>query len=116
MFSLALFVRGADPQHLIYTVMAYLLRDRVITDHIIVLIIPDKRPWADVIPCPIMAQYHFFFYIPLKILKFNTGIRINRRVYLIHVIVDTLVHCFYAPGDQYLAVKLLRLMTADKAL
>ena len=68
------------------------------------------------IPCPIMPQFHFFFYIPLIILEFDLFILGYRIMNCIYRIIDTLIHCLDSSGHKYLTLQLLCIVFADQRL
>ena len=66
------------------------------------------------IPCSVVAQNHFFFYIPLKILKLDPCIAVDGIMDLINIIIDAFIHRLDPAGDQNLTVKLPGFISADQ--
>ncbi len=66
--------------------------------------------------CTVMAQNHFFFYIPLEILEFDLPIRRDRIMDLVHAVINTLVHGLDPSGDVDLALQFRRFVFTDLRL
>ena len=114
LFSFPLVSRKGNLQHFIHAVMLDLVVFGVVSDKIIVLIIPQKRPRTDTVPGAVFAQFRLFFDIPLIILEADAAFGADGFVEFVHVVVDALVHRFDAAGDDDLALQILGLVAADQ--
>ena len=112
--SLAGFIRHPDMQHLIHPVMLDQLRLCIISDHIIILIIPGQSTRADMIPCSSVTQFHLFLHIPLEILELDLLIFRNRIVDCIDSIIDAFIHRLNSSGYIHLSLQPLCIVFADQ--
>ena len=101
-------------QHLVHPVMLDQLRLCIISDHIIILIIPGQSPRADMIPRSSVTQFHLFLHIPLEILELDLLIFRNRIVDCIDSIIDAFIHRLNSSGYIHLSLQPLRIVFADQ--
>ena len=63
-----------------------------------------------------MPEHLLLFFIPLEIPEGDLPVLTDGGVQHIHIVIDLLVRCLDAPGDDHLALQLLCLMGADQPL
>ena len=83
---------------------------------IVVFIIPEQRPGADLIPRAVAPERHFALARPAEIVKAHLHIVADRLVEAVDIIINALVRGFDAAGQQHLTVEIPRIVAADEAL
>ena len=83
---------------------------------IIIFVVPYQVPRTDMIPLTVMAQFLFFLYVPLEILKTDLRIGIDGRVDFIDIIINTFIHRLNTAAYQNLPLKLFRLVCTCQLL
>ena len=112
--AFSFFLRYADMKHLVHTVVLDPSGIRIIAHQIIIFIVPGQPPWADMIPGPAMAQLHFLFHIPLKILETDLPVFRDGIVNGVHGIIDAFVHGLDPAGYIHLPLQLLGVIFTDQ--
>ena len=106
LMALAFFIEYPYLRHLVDTVVDDSLMLGVVGNKVVLLIIPHESPRAELIPPAAIARLHLLFEVPVKVFKTDLAVSAYGCVYLIHVVVDALVHGLHAAGDYHLSVKL----------
>ena len=77
---------------------------RVIGNKIIVLVIPGKKPGADLIESAVFAKLHFFSDIPVEVVETDLPVFCNGRVDDIHAVIDFFIAGFVAVCNDNLTL------------
>ena len=85
----------------------------VVTHQVVVLVIPCEAPGADLIKGAVKPEHLLLFFIPLEIPEGDLPVFIDGGVQRVHIVIDFLVRGLDAPGDDHLALQLLRLIGVD---
>ena len=109
-------VGDGDILHFVYTIMFQSACSGIIGDQIVVFIIPPQMPRADTVPCTVVAELLLLVHIPAEIPELYLHTSIDGRVQLVHVVVNALVHGFYAACYEDLSVELYGIVGTDQRL
>ena len=112
--SLAPCLDNTQILHLIHTIMLDFVRSCVITNEVVVFVVPHQAPGADLIQRAIMPQNRIALEIPLEIVEGDLFAVRDGRVDGIHVVVDQLVRSLDSSGYNDLPLQLPCLIYADE--
>ena len=119
-FEIILAVPGcffnANMHHLINTVMLKLMIPVIISNHVIILIIPHKHPRTYNEPDTSMPWNKLLIDIPLIIFKPYFFILIYCTMYIIHIVIYAFIHGLNTVINEYLTLQLLCLMLTHELL
>ena len=98
--TLAIILQDLRILHLINTIMLDDSSRCIVSNQIIVLVIPGQCPWADNIKSTILLQFQFFSDRPLCIMEFNLLVLIDCCMNVVYVVIYSLILCLRTVYDE----------------
>ena len=86
----------------------------IVAHQVVVFVIPQKRPRADLIALAAVAIAFLPGGVPIEIVEGDAAACGDGAVQGIHIVVDAFVHIFDAVGDVHLTAQGLRLVAAGQ--
>ena len=83
--AIAALVKHLDLLHFIHAIVADLLIFAIVCDEVIILIVPRERKGADTVDLAVVAQHLFLFHVPIKVLKRDLSVAVDRLVNIVSV-------------------------------
>ena len=109
-------VGDADAQHPIHAIMTEGFGGAVVSNEIIILIVPHQRPRAEGIQRAVVAEMLLLIHPPVEILEGDLLACRHSGLQTVHVVEDTLVHGLNATAHQHLPLQLTCQVAAGQAL
>ena len=105
LFPFTISLNNLSITHFIDTIMFDDSSCCIISNQIVVFIIPCQCPRTDNIESAILFKFQLLLNCPLRIMEFDLFILINSRVNIIYVIIHRFILCLWPVYDEYISGK-----------